>query len=200
MSSRNRFLIFTIGLMVVFNLAIAFDVLGNGNAELFAEGAFIEDISFFSFLCGALTLFASACYRSGFDRYLTLVFATTCLLLFLREVEIEELNIPFPIKEIFSDTAKDLLFGIIYLGFIVTFFTRYRHQLRATPRLLRSSVAIWVLVGCVVCVIGSAFEDLDRVFVEELLESNGAFLILVGALLHIFEPGNLTARITEKSR
>lgn len=193
LTPNTRLVVFMVALATFFNIVICLDVLGRGNSELFQEGAFVEDLSFFSFLCASVTLYASTFYRRGYDRHLTIIFATACLMFFLREVDVGELNIPQPIKAITSNDTKDILMTITFILLFLHFLRCYRARLKQASLLFKTMVARLVLVGVVLFLVAATFEQIHAVFLEELLETNAAFFILLAALIHILDPTSLTA-------
>lgn len=193
MANNTRLIVFLVALAIVFNLAILVAVLVGGNVALYEEGGFVEDISFFCFLCGATILYASAFYRRAYDRHLTVLFGTACLMFFLREVDVGEMNIPQPIKFVTSEDPKDILMTIVFLLLGVHFLRFYRSKLSSAGKLFKTTVARLTLIGCGFFLVAAAFEQLEKIFAEELLETNAAFFILLAALIHVLDPKNLTS-------
>lgn len=193
MPPNTKLVIFLVALAAFFNLSICVDVIARGNEALFEEGNFVEDISFFAFLCGAMILFASAFYRQGYDRLLTIIFGTACLVFFLREVDVGEMNVPQPIKFVTAEDPKDILMTVVLILLGVHFLRHYRDRLRDVGLLMKTLVARLTLVGCLFFIAAAVFEQMERIFVEELLETNASFFILLGALVHVLDAKNLTA-------
>lgn len=193
MSNNSRLVISMVALAAFFNLSICYGVIAGGNLALFEEGGFVEDISFFAFLCGAVILYASAFYRAGYDRHLTVIFGTACLMFFLREVDVGEMNIPQPIKFVTSEDPKDILMTIVFVLLGIHFLRCYRARLKNVGVVFKTLVARLTLIGCVFFLVAAVFEQMERIFAEELLETNAAFFILLAALVHALDPKNLTA-------
>lgn len=193
MTQNIRLVVFMFMLAIFFNIAICIDVLVVGNKALFEEGAFIEDLSFFSFLCGSVTLYASAFYRRGYDRQLTIIFATACLMFFLREVDVGEMDIPQPIKVPTSNDTKDTLLTITFALLLLHLLRCYRDRVSKISLLFKTMVARLVLIGGALFLLAATFEQIEAVFLEELIETNAAFFILLAALIHVLDPASLTA-------
>lgn len=192
MTQNTRFVVFMFTLAIFFNIVICVDVLVFRNEALFEEGAFIEDLSFFSFLCGSITLYASAFYRLGYDRHLTIIFATACLMFFLREVDVGEMDVPQPIKAVTSNDTKDILLTVTFALLIFHLLRCYRSRLGQSFLLFKTLVARLVLIGVALFLIATGFEHIEAVFLEELIETNAAFFILLAALIHVLDPKCLT--------
>lgn len=193
MTPNTRLVVFMVALATFFNIVICIEVLELGNSELFQEGAFVEDLSFFSFLCASVTLYASAFYRRSYDRHLTIIFATACLAFFLREVDVGEMNVPQPIKAVTSNNTKDALMTVAFLLLFLHFLRCYRDRLKQASLLFKTMVARLVLIGAALFLVAAIFEQIDAIFAEELLETNAAFFILLAALIHILDPTSLNA-------
>ncbi len=156
---------------------------------LFEEGGFIESIGAFAFLFSGILLLFLSFYEVRLERRLTLFFAVTCIILFLREVDVEDLNAPYLVKFLGAGEGRDALFVSIYL--ILTALILWKDRpglLGKARRCFKSQVAIFVLIGCVALLVGSVFEKCHQVFAEELMEMNGALFILFASLLHIKHP------------
>lgn len=187
MTSANRLLIAAALIAVFFNGAIIVDVLTNQNEALFAEGEFVEDISSFSFLTAALALFASSFYHQGITRFLQASLGTLNLMLFLREVDVGDLNIPFPIKQITSNDLKDGLFVVIFLTLGIVFLCKYRKRIKEVCSYFLNRVGALLIGGGVLFLIAGPLEEFDFHFAEELIESNGAYCFLLASFFFIFK-------------
>lgn len=183
MSASTRFILAAVIFGLAVNLTIIFAVVYRGNTELINEGAFIEDIGAFCFLSGAFTLLASAFYRPPPVRFLAIFLGTAYLMFFLREVDVGDLNIPAPIKQLTSNNLKDSLFAIVFVAFFAFYFIKLKKHTRTLVRSWKSPAAILLVIGCGFFVIASGFELSERVFMEELLETNAAYILLIGSLV-----------------
>lgn len=160
-----------------------------GNLEIYEEGEFIENTTAFAFMFSGVLLLFLSLNRSGLEGLLTLTFSVTCLMFFVREVDIEDLNVPYTLQLVGSGRGRDILFLLLYLliGCGVFVFKK-RHVDFKFRALFRSEVAIVVIVGCVCLLMGDVLQHFDVMMAEEILEMDGALLILLAAIIHIRTP------------
>jgi len=168
-----------------------------GHTHLYAENQVIENIQAGALAFAFVGLAATAPARTGFKKWLTLFFAATCLAMFLREVDVEDLQVANIIKLLGAGTGRNLIMGLSFLALFITFFMHYRHLAGQLKYLLQSRVAILSILGGLFLVCGGVFEEPDRALFEELAEMNGALLILLAAGLCMKDPEYLTGKCTE---
>lgn len=170
-------------LAVFVNGAIIFDFFANGNTTLHEEGEFIENIAAFCFLCSAVLLLANSCFHTGLERFLKASIGAVNLMFFLREVDVANFNVPFPIREIASNNLKDGLFTLLFLILAIVALLKYRKQFGYIFKQFQNSIGTLYLGGGMLFLIASIFEQIDHHFIEELLESNSSFCFLCSSLL-----------------
>ncbi|GHC40419.1 hypothetical protein GCM10007100_01110 [Roseibacillus persicicus] len=188
MQPSSRLLIAATILAVIFNAAIIFDVLRNSNTGLYDEGQFVEDIGAFCFLSGSLALFGSAFFLSGLEKFIRSGLGAMNLMFFLREVDVHEINVPFPIKEISSNDLKDGLFVVLFLVLGTLFLVKYRHNWKQALGYFQNRIGVLFAVGIGIFATAGLLEQLHFSFAEELLEANGAYCFFLAALLTILIP------------
>ena len=161
------------------------------NAAICQEGEFVEGISAFSYLFAAILTFFRSFHRSGLEQKLTWIFSITSLLFFVRELDLEDLNIPSVLITMGTGTGRDLLFVTLYVVIISSMLwsESNRHALNFKG-VLQSEVVLVAVIGCVLLTLGSFFEHLHSDSIEEILEMNGSLLILLAAILHERIPMN----------
>jgi hypothetical protein len=172
-------------------------ILGGGHTHLYDENHLIENIQAGALALAFLWLLGAAARRNEFTKWLTLFFATVCLTMFLREVDVEDLNVAGALKLAGSGLGRDLILGLGFISLLVCYVRFYRHLTGQVAYLIRSRVAVLSIVGSVLFVFGGVFEELDLQLLEEMTEMNGALLILIAALLFATKPESLTGNCTE---
>jgi len=173
------------GIVVVLNVLILHELYSSGNRAICDEGQFVESASAFCYLCAAiLTFFRSFC-RKGLERKLTWLFSLTCLLCFIRELDLEYLNIPGVLITLGSGIGRNVLFVTLYLVVILSIVSSAGIRRKLDIRIiLKSQVVVVAVVGGVLLVLGSIFERFELTVAEEILEMNGSLLFLLAAILH----------------
>lgn len=179
-----------LGALFFINCLIAYEVVHKNHIDFLKEGAFVENVTAFALLFSAILLLFQSFRKKGIELCLNQFFATTCLLLFLRELDVEDLNVPDLLVLLGSGTGRDVLFVGLYLLIIGLIFLKERSQLSAefVGSCVKSPVTVAVLSGCACFLAGMIFEGKDMVFGEEMMEMNGAFLVMLGALLSLNHP------------
>jgi hypothetical protein len=170
------------------NSVIIHEVVFRGGV-LSEENGFLENISAFSFLFAGVLLSFRIIYTEGFERRLTMIFAITCFLCFVREVDIEDHNFPYLIKLLGHGLGRNLLFASGYIFILSYIFYKDRFNFVGKSRsCFKSPVSKLVLLGVVGIVIGAICEKSHAEFAEELSEMNGSLMILLAAIINISQP------------
>jgi hypothetical protein len=172
-------------LLVMMNAVTIREVFLLKNPTICNEGHFVEGVSAFCYLFAAITTFFRSFYRRGLEQKLTWIFSITCLLFFLRELDLEDFNVPHVLILLGTDTGRDVVFCSLYFATLVALFSSASDRAALSyGALFRSPVIRVSVVACVILVIASLLELLDWHEVEEILEMNSSILILVAAILH----------------
>ena len=181
------------GLMFIFisaiNMMIVYEGVFHGRVGLSDEGGFIESATAFGFLFAGVLLIFQSLSKVGMELRLSQIFAVTCVALFLREVDVEDLNVPYMLKFLGSGLGRDVLFILTYGFIVVSILIRDREGLlRKVVMSFKSPVSKIVLTGCACLLVGSLFEQSHNELAEEIMEMNGSLLILLAAILHLRNP------------
>ncbi len=181
--------------LVTLNILILHEVFSCGNHVIYDEGEFVECTSAFCYLFASVLTFFRSFHRQGLERKLTLFFALTSLLFFIRELDCEDFNIPYLLITLSTGTGRDILFSLLFLLLLVSmFFSEEGRSGLRFKNLLKSKVILMALAGGLLLIVGAVFERMHSNMIEELLEMNGALLILFAALLHETLPMTLSSR------
>ncbi len=160
-----------------------------GNDAISEEGEFVEAVSAFSYLFAAILVFFRSLQLKGLERKLACFFVLTSLLFFIRELDLELLNIPGILIKLGTGMGRNVFFVVLYLFLIVTILVVPGNWAALHPReFFKSQVVRFAVVGGVFLVLGSIFERMHFVLIEEVLEMNGALFILFAAVLHDWIP------------
>lgn len=172
-------------LLLMMNALTVREVFVLRNPTICNEGHFVEGVSAFCYLFAAIATFFRSFCRVGLEQKLTWIFSITCLLFFLRELDIEDFNVPHLLILLGTDTGRDLLFSSLYLATLAALFLSASDRAELSMGALYRSPVIRVsVVACVLLVIASLLELLDWHETEEILEMNASVLILLAAVLH----------------
>lgn len=176
-------------MMATINIMVIYEKITNHAIQLSVEGGMIENITAFGFLFPGILLLFRSLSKQNLELRLTQFFSVTCVVLFLREVDTEDLAVPYMIKLLSSGLGRNALFIIIYTIIIILTIKEEKHQLFGKLLLCcKSKIAQLVFLGCCFMLIGNQFENSGNMFVEELLEMNGSLLILLASVVHLDYP------------
>lgn len=189
MRKHYKTYIIMLGIMAIINIPTLYERFHNNNVSLSDEGGFIENITAFVFLFSGLFLMFQILNKIGLERKTTQIFAITCIAFFFREVDVEDYNVPSFIHLIGQGVGRNILFISLYAIIIIpTIFKYWGGLLKKIVQCLKSDVSIIVLIACAVILLGGVFEKNNNPFFEELLEMNGAFLIMLASIIHLKVP------------
>ena len=158
------------------------------NTSIYVENGFLENIQVFTISIACFVLFLPVVYQNRTDKLILLFLSFLCLSFALREVDVEDLNIPSVLKFIGSGIGRNAL---IAAGFI-TMFSYLIINIKHYKNLLRSFLAskegaLIITAGILLC-IGEGFENMSsvphHVLFEELSELSGYVLFLLGAFIY----------------
>lgn len=162
------------------------------------ENGLLENITAFAFVFSGVLLLFQSVNIDGFERRLTLFFSLTCFLCFVRELDLEDFNIPSLFQSLAHGGGRDLFFSLSYFCILVSIFLKDRVGFGAKLlACLASPVTKTVMLGSFMGVAGMICEEFHLQFVEELMEMNGSMVILLAAIIHLSYPiykANLPAR------
>jgi len=156
--------------------------------SIYVENGFLENIQVFTISIACFVLFLPVVYQNRTDKLILLFLSFLCLSFALREVDVEDLNIPSVLKFIGSGIGRNAL---IAAGFI-TMFSYLIFNIKHYKNLLRSFLvskegALIITAGILLC-IGEGFENMSsvphHVLFEELSELSGYVLFLLGAFTY----------------
>ena len=151
--------------------------------SIYAENGLLENIQVFTIAIACLVLFLPVVYQKRTDKLILLFFSFLCLSFVLREVDVEDLNIPSVLKYIGSGIGRNVLLAA---GFVTMFsyamfnITHYKNVLSS---FLVSKEGAWIITAGILLCIGEFFENMNyvshHVLLEELSELSGYVLILL---------------------
>jgi len=154
---------------------------------IYAENGLLENVQVLTLSIAGLFFFLPIVRQKRNDKLFLLFFAFLCLAFVLREVDIEDLNVPNFLIVIGSGAGRNI---ILATGFFAIFscslfnLTHYKKVLRNF--LSRCGVLI-VTAGILLC-IGDFFEKVSSIqhnmFYEEMFELLGYVLILLVAFIY----------------
>ena len=169
-----------------------FSVYMLNQTTIYAENGLIENIQVLTLSIACLFFFLPIVRQKRNDKLFLLFFAFLCLACVLREVDIEDLNVPNFLIVIGSGAGRNI---ILATGFFAIFsyslsnVTHYKKVLRS----FLSRCGIVIVTAGILLFIGDFFEKVSliqhRMFYEEMFELSGYVLILLVAFIYSKKTG-----------
>jgi len=189
MISHIKPILLALSIMGGLDILVCYEYYVLGNQSISDEGAFIESITAITFLFTSVSLIFQSVYKSRLELLSTLFFATTCSLLFIRESNLDRMDIPYFIQFFSDGIGRAALFCSLYLILISLAVIRYKaYKASVLLSYLKSPVTQLTLIGCAFIVAGSLLEEFKLEFLEEVFEMNGSLIIFLSAMIHHKEP------------
>lgn len=137
-------------------------------------------------LVGSVALARS---RSWSAQFIFMAMTLAMLVLFLREVDVEKLDLPFFLIALGSGTGRNLLMGGAAIALLVVFVRNYKALWPAVFALLRHECCLPVYLGICFYVLGEMFDKhifaVSReygYFFEELCENAATYFLVLGSI------------------
>ena len=171
---------------------VGYSVYVLNQTSIYAENRLLENAQVFTLALAGFVFFRPIAYQKRTDKLLLLFFAFLCLSFILREVDVEDLNIPIILIYIGSGIGRNVL---VVAGFISILFcaiyniTHYKTVLRD---FLLSIEGVLIIIAGILLFVGEYFEDAHslshNVFLEEATELLSYVLILLVAFTYSKNP------------
>lgn len=186
MSANNR-LIYAVLAIFFFTFAwLAYSVFVLNQSVIYAENGVLENLQVltlvFCFLAFLFPLKDSD--RQG--RLLFCWFSFLCLSFILREVDVEDLDVPTALIAIGSGTGRNLMLAVGFIGMGVYGLFNLAYYKQVARSFVISKAGLLFFIAGVLLYIGGYFENLGfihhHVFWEEAIELSGYTALLLSAL------------------
>ena len=187
MINKNNIYILVIftGLFFLFG----YQVYMHNQTSLYAENGILENIQALVLMISCIIFILPVIYQKREDKFILLFFSLLCFSFFLREVDVEDFNLPSILIFIGSGIGRNIMLTV---GFLALFMNFYKNR-ESYKKLIRvfsfSNEGLLILQSAVFLFIGRYFETKilmpHHVFLEEIFELFG-FLSLLFAALFLF--------------
>ncbi|MFT5904916.1 MAG: hypothetical protein ACI9E1_000505 [Cryomorphaceae bacterium] len=174
--------------LILINGGVLYQVLKLGNSPIIDENNLVENLQVICYLFSAVILLINALRVLKLAKWLNLFFGVTCLSFVLRELDVEELNVPDLFILLGSGKGRNIMFIVAFVALFFVFFKNYRYVLMGLKQLTRSPVVQLCLLGCFLLILGAVGDENDMELLEEVSEMNGAILIALSAFTFVAKP------------
>lgn len=121
------------------------------------------------------------------DKLVLIFLSYLCFGFFLREVDVEYLDVPEILITLGSGKGRNIILAICFFSILGYALLHFRYYLDVAKKFFQSTAGKVVLTAFAVLIIGEQFEDLEdlphHVFIEELFELVSFFLLTSCAFL-----------------
>ena len=158
------------------------------SAHHYEENSLVENLQALNYALASLILIPAIFKNKGFHKFFLSALALLCLTFFLREVDVERLDVHPLLIALGSGTGRNIILSAGFLGLLVWFLRHHRIGFWGNLPAITSPVFIYTILAGICLFTAEAFEDLRLVFWEESLELSASILILSTAVLSAFCP------------
>jgi len=184
----NMSIIITLAVYIGLICWFGYDVYMLNQVSVYAENGVLENTQALTLVIACLIFFLPTVYQNRTDKLILGSFSFLCLNFFLREVNVDELDVPNILKLFFSGNGRKLMIATGFISmFIYALFHRmhYKYEIKkflfSKKNLLMGMAAIFLFMS-------GFFEEANsishHVFLEELVELFGYILILLVAIIY----------------
>ena len=159
----------------------------DGNTQIYAENGLMENMQAFVLVIACITFLTVAVFNKKAAKAILLFCFFLCYSFILREVDVEDFDVPYILKLIGSGTGRN---AILLVGFVTiciyALSNGYSNFKKAAVEFIKTRAGILLVLGGVLLFAGDSFETrntiLHHVFFEEIFELSAYILILLSSL------------------
>ena len=156
--------------------------------SIYVENGLLENIQVFTISIACFVLFLPVVYQNRTDKLILLFLSFLCLSFALREVDVDDLNIPSVLKFIGSGIGRNALIAAGFITMFSCFMFNIKHYKNLLSSFLVSKEGALIITAGILLCIGEGFENMSsvphHVLFEELSELSGYVLFLLGAFTY----------------
>ena len=183
----NSWIAITTLLFIVLMCWLGYSIFVNNQAFLYAENGPLENTQVFILSIACLIFLLPVLTQSRNDKLFLLFFSLLCISFVLREVDIEDLNVPNILISIGSGTGRNIMLSIGFFAIFLCMAINIAHYKKVLKFYGLSRGSLLIFVAGILLGIGAFFEEMSfvphYVFFEEMLELSGYVIILLVAYI-----------------
>ncbi|MEA3469386.1 MAG: hypothetical protein U9R57_14330 [Thermodesulfobacteriota bacterium] len=187
MKGSNKILISSLLLIGCFDLFIAYQVIGLKASHLHAENGFLENLQAVLLVLSIVVFLSQLFLTSKYNRIFPLGGAFLCFAFLLREIDIEDLDVPAIIIFLGSGTGRNVMVALLATVLIVYAVIHFHEIKNDIPAFFIEKSSLTILVGLILLVSGGVFDKKIHLahyqFYEEIIEVTGYYLVFTGAVM-----------------
>ena len=157
-------------------------------SPIYSENGLLENIQVFVLFIACFAFILPIIFQNRTDKLILLFFGLLCYSFILREIDVEDLNIPNILKLIGSGAGRNIILATGFIAMLVYFIFNITHYKNVLRSVLTSRFATLIIMGGVGLYTGDVFENMysiqHHVFLEEISELFGYVFILLSAFTY----------------
>ena len=152
---------------------------------IYQENGLLENVQVLTLSIACFTFLLTAAHRRRNNKLLFLFFALICLSCVLRELDVEDLNVPDFVIFIGSGIGRNVILTIGFIAIFIYAAFNFAYYKEVSRKFLFSKSCLLIIGAGILLCIGSLFEKLGavrhHVFYEEISELAGYLMVLLMA-------------------
>ncbi len=157
------------------------------DSSIYEENGIMENSQVVLQIAAIMVFLYTALTQQRNDKLILVFFSWLCLSFFLREIDVEYLDIPETIKWFGHGTGRALLLVSTLLAILIYAFTHFTYYKKLSMEFILSYKMLGMISAGLLLVTGEVFENITtlkhNIFMEEAFEFAGYGLILIMAIL-----------------
>lgn len=161
------------------------------NESIYKENGIVENTQVFILFITFLAFIIPSFYQNRNDKLIFIFFSLLILNFMLRELDVEEFNLPKILIIIGAGIGKKILLAIGFTSILLYATFDIKHYLHLSNELLRSKAGSLIFTAPVFLFLGGFFEDAQfqhHEYFEEISELTGYILLLLAASVFFNKP------------
>jgi len=188
MKRVNKTLLLFVLTICCFDIVAAYLVIGLEMTQLHEENGLLENIQVLLLALTIAAFFLQLYFRKNSHRIFPLSGSFLCLVFILRELDVEKLNVPQIFIILGSGSGRNILMAVLGVSLLIYAIFNFRSIRLLLPQFFLKTSSLTILAGVLFLVSGGLFdkeiiETVHYQFFEEILEVNGYYLMLAGAVI-----------------
>jgi len=183
----NSLIAITTLLFIMLMCWLGYSVFVNNQIFLYAENGPLENTQVFTLSIASLMFLLPVLTQSRNDKLFFLFFSLLCISFVLREVDIEDLNVPNILILIGSGTGRNIMLTIGFVAIFLCMAINLAHYKKVFKFYTLSRGGRLIITAGILLGISALFEEMSfvphYVFFEEMLELSGYVIILLVAFI-----------------
>jgi hypothetical protein len=170
-----------------FTLWASYLVFYAAQADIYAENRMVENIQACLLASAGILYLATAILEKRSDTLIIVFCSLLCFSFFLRELDVEDFDIPHALILIGSGVGRNAVLGMAFAAILIYAILKFSYYKVAAVVFVKSKPGWLLITGGVFLLIGLLFEEkkgllYHDVFIEEMCEIFGYVLILLSSI------------------